>query len=117
LADAPPREEWNWKSMIRMPDFVTDKQMEETRKQVLEKKKIKEANRVKLETFHEGVSAQVMHVGPFSEEGATGKKLHRFIEDNGYVMRGIHHEIYLSDIRRVPPERLKTILRQPIEKR
>jgi hypothetical protein len=56
-----------------------------------------------------------MHIGPYSEEGPTIKKLHTFIQDHGYRIRGLHHEIYLSDPRRVPPERWKTILRQPIE--
>jgi hypothetical protein len=116
LADAPPREEWNWKSMIRIPDFVTEDTVEEAKKNVKETKDIKEADKLKLETFHEGLSAQIMHVGPYSEEGPTGKKLHDFIRESGYKMRGLHHEIYMSDPRRVPPERLKTILRQPIEK-
>jgi hypothetical protein len=57
-----------------------------------------------------------MHVGPYSEEGPTAKRLHDFIRENGYSIRGLHHEIYLSDSRRVAPERWKTILRQPIEK-
>ena len=116
LSDAPPREEWNWKSMIRMPDFVIDEVFGETKKEASKKKGIKEINKACLETFHEGISAQIMHVGPYSEEGPTGKKLHNFIKKKGYKMRGMHHEIYLSDIRRIPPEKLKTILRQPIEK-
>jgi hypothetical protein len=116
LADAPPREEWNWKSMIRIPDFVTEGIVEDAKKIVKEKKGIEEAEQIKLETFHEGLSAQILHIGPYSEEGPTGKRLHDFIEESGYRMRGLHHEIYMSDPRRVPPERLKTILRQPIEK-
>jgi hypothetical protein len=116
LADAPPREEWNWKSMIRIPGFVTEDTVEDAKKIVKEKKGIEEADKIRLETFHEGLSAQIMHVGPYSEEGPTGKKLHDFIRENGYKMRGLHHEIYMSDPRRVSPERLKTILRQPIEK-
>jgi hypothetical protein len=116
LADAPPREEWNWKSMIRIPGFVTEDTVEDAKKIVKEKKGIEEALKIRLETFHEGLSAQIMHVGSYSEEGPTGKRLHNFIRESGYRMRGLHHEIYMSDPRRVPPERLKTILRQPIEK-
>jgi hypothetical protein len=116
LDDAPPREEWNWKSMIRIPDFVTENIVEDAKKIVKEKKGIKEADKIKFEAFYEGVSAQIMHIGPYSEEGPTAKRLHNFIGESGYRMRGLHHEIYVSDPRRVSPERLKTILRQPIEK-
>ena len=116
LANAPPREEWNWKSMMRQPDFVTEEMLEEIRPQVREKRGIPEVDAVKLETFHEGLSAQVMHVGPYSEEGPTIERLHTFITENGYRMRGLHHEIYLSDPRRTAPERWRTIIRQPIKK-
>ncbi len=74
-------------------------------------------NDVVLEDFHEGLSAQVMHMGPYSDEGPTIRSLHDFIEGHGYRMRGLHHEIYLSDPRRTAPERIKTIIRQPIEPR
>jgi hypothetical protein len=116
LDDAPPRAEWNWKLMIRIPDFVTENIIEDAKKIVKEKKGIKEADKIKLEAFHEGISAQIMHIGTYSEEGPTAKRLHDFIGESGYGMRGLHHEIYMSDPRRVSPERLKTILRQPIEK-
>ena len=116
FAEAPPREEWNWKSMIRMPDFVSEEMIEEVKQIVKEKKVIKEVEEIKLETFHEGLSAQILHIGPFSDEGPTVKRLHDFIEEKGYRMRGLHHEIYMSDPRRVPPERWKTIIRQPVEK-
>ncbi len=116
LADAPPMDEWNWKSMIRIPDFVTEEMIEAVKEIVKEKKGIEEVDQIKLETFYEGLSAQIMHIGPYSEEGPTVKRLHDFIEENGYRMRGLHHEIYMSDSRRVPPERWKTIIRQPIEK-
>ena len=81
-----------------------------------EKKGLKEIDETMLETFHEGLSAQIMHIGSYSEEGSTIQKLHNFIKENGYMMRGLHHEIYMSDPRRTPPERWKTIIRQPIEK-
>ena len=116
IADAPPPDEWNWKSMIRLPDFVTDEMVEAVKEEVEVKKGLKEVDKIMLETFHEGLSAQIMHIGPYSEEGPTVQKLHDFIEENGYKMRGLHHEIYMSDPRRVPPERWKTIIRQPIEK-
>lgn len=115
LKNAPPREDWNWKSMIRQPDFISQEMLDEIKPQVKEKKGPK-VDEVILEIFHEGLSVQIMHVGPYSEEGPTIEMLHDFIKENGYNMRGRHHEIYLSDPRRTAPERLRTILRQPIEK-
>ena len=114
--DEVPKEEWNWKSMIRQPDFITPEMMEEAKAEAKKKKGLKEIDRVVLEEFHEGLSAQIMHIGPFSEEGETIAKLHKFIEENGYKMRGYHHEIYMSDVRRAAPEKWKTIIRQPIKK-
>ncbi len=116
LNDPAPREMWRWKSMIRQPDFITGEMVEEVRPKVREKSGPK-ADEVKLESFHEGLSAQVMHVGPYSEEGPTIQLLHGFIDESGYRPRGDHHEIYLGDPRRTKPEKLKTILRQPVEKR
>ncbi|MCW3991763.1 MAG: GyrI-like domain-containing protein [Candidatus Bathyarchaeota archaeon] len=116
LTEAPPREEWNWKSMMRQPDFVTDEMVEAAKVEAKAKKGIAEVDDLVLEAFEEGLSAQILHVGPFSEEGPTIEQLHAFIAEQGYVMRGIHHEIYLSDPRRSAPERWRTIIRQPIEK-
>jgi hypothetical protein len=116
LSDAPPRKEWNWKSMIWQPDFITRDMLDEIRPVVREKRG-SAVDSVALETFHEGLSAQILHVGPYSEEGPTGERLHAFIEETGYRMRGRHHEIYLSNPQRAKPENLKTILRQPIEER
>ena len=115
LADAPPRETWNWISLIRMPDYVTVELLEELRP-VIKEKRGDSVDNVKLEVFHEGLSAQIMHRGPFSEEQPTVDRLNAFIEEQGYKLRGHHHEIYLSDFRRTKPENLKTIIRHPIEK-
>jgi len=115
LNDPAPREQWRWKSMIRQPDFVTGEMVEEIRPSVREKRGAM-VDQVKLESFHEGLSAQVMHVSPYSEEGPTIQLLHDYITELGYRMRGDHHEIYLSDPRRSKPEKLKTIIRHPIEK-
>ena len=116
LADVPPRETWNWKSMMRQPDFITPEMVEEAKAESKAKRGLKEIDRIILEEFDEGLSAQIMHVGPFSEEGVAVEKLHGFIEENGYKLRGVHHEIYMSDPRRTAPEKWKTIIRQPIEK-
>jgi hypothetical protein len=69
---------------------------------------------LRFERFHEGLSMQIMHVGPYSSEPATIDKMHAYAAENGYALRGKHHEIYLGDPRRAAPEKLKTILRQPI---
>jgi len=116
VSDPAPRETWRWKSMIRQPDFITGEMVEEARPKVRERSGPK-ADEVKLESFHEGLCAQVMHVGPYSEEGPTVQLLHGFIDEGGYRPRGDHHEIYLGDPRRTKPENLKTILRQPVEKK
>jgi hypothetical protein len=71
------------------------------------------ARKLRLESYHEGRSAQILHIGPFSEEGPTIEKIHGFIDQRS-VKRGKHHEIYLSDIRRAAPEKWKTIIRQPM---
>lgn len=72
-------------------------------------------DQVVLEEFHEGLCVQIMHIGPYSEEGRSIAKLSSFIEENNFRMRGRHHEIYLSDPRRTAPEKIKTIIRHPIE--
>ncbi len=115
LQQAPPRSEWNFKSMIRQPDFVTQKMVDDVRPGVRDKKG-SIVDEVILETFHEGLSAQVMHIGPYSEEGPTVKVLHDFIRGSGYKVRGRHHEIYLGDPRTSAPSKLKTIIRQPVER-
>jgi hypothetical protein len=115
LEGAPPREEWNWKSMIRQPDFISPEMLEEVRPEVSEKRG-PAVDKVVLETFHEGLCAQIMHLGPYNEEGPTIQLLHDYITEQGYRMRGDHHEIYMSDPRRSKPEKLKTIIRHPIEK-
>jgi len=116
LMDAPPRETWNWKSMMRVPDFVTEKMFEAAKREARAKKGLKEIEEIKLEVYHEGLSAQFLHVGSYAEEAVTVPKLHKFIEENGYKLRPYHHEIYMSDPRRVPKEKWKTIIRQPIER-
>lgn len=108
------RSEWKWTMMIMQPDFIDGDLIEETRVAVAAKKDLPGLSRVRLESFTEGLSAQIMHIGPFSEEGPTIEKVHRFIEESGREPRGKHHEIYLSDIRKADPAKWKTIIRQPM---
>jgi hypothetical protein len=105
---------WDWTMMIVQPDPVTAEVVEEARATVARTKGLEAIARVRLERFAEGRAAQVMHVGPFAAEGPTIERLHAFIAERGLGRAGKHHEIYLSDPRRTAPERLRTILRQPV---
>lgn len=108
------RDEWLWTLMILQPSFITNNDVEEARKQLMAKKEVILLPKVRLETMNEGTCAQILHVGPFSEEPPTIERLHQYIKDNGYSLRGKHREVYLSDMRRTAPEKLKTIIRQPV---
>ncbi len=110
-----PRDQWQWQLLIRMPEGLTPAQVAAARTQAAAKKQNPRILDVRFERFAEGTAAQVLHVGPFSEEGPVIERLHAFIAEQGYRPRGHHHEVYLSDFRRTAPERLKTILRQPVE--
>lgn len=110
------KEAWKWTAMIMQPEYVTLELLEEALAEVRRKKGLPALERVRFETYHEGLSAQIMHIGPYAAEEPTIAKLHSFIRDNGYELNGKHHEIYLSDPRRTAPEKLRTVLRQPIRK-
>lgn len=103
--------------MIMQPDQVTAELVERTREEVRKKKQLPSLDRLRFETFEEGLAAQVLHIGPYADERPTIERLHRFVEDNGYELRDKHHEIYLGDPRRAAPDRLRTILRHPVRKR
>lgn len=104
---------WQWTMMIAQPAFVPEELIERAIAEVRAKKNPPALSRLRRESFAEGRCAQILHVGPFSEEGASVAKLHQYIADHGEV-RGKHHEIYLSDIRRAAPEKWKTVIRQPM---
>ena len=108
------REHWQWTLMIMQPELVTEQMVQEANAQVLKKKNPVSLPLVRFESFEEGKVAQILHVGPFSEEGPSVEKVHAFIEENGSQRRGKHHEIYLSDIRRAAADNWKTIIRQPM---
>jgi hypothetical protein len=108
------KDAWKWTLMIMQPEFISHKMIKEAMEEVKRKKKPVSLPLVRFETFREAKAAQIMHIGPFSEEGPTIEKVHLFIEENGSCRVGKHHEIYLSDIRRAAPEKWKTIVRQPM---
>ncbi len=106
---------WRWTSMIMQPEFVVEDLVNKALVQVEEKKKLLALSKIMFESFCEGLSAQILHIGPYSAEGPTIEKLHSFIKETDYQLRGKHHEVYLSDPRRSAPERMKTVIRQPIK--
>jgi hypothetical protein len=110
------RDNWKWTIFIALPDIVTKEDVGEAIAAVKKKTRFPRFPEVRFEKFAEGRAAQVMHVGPYAAEGPTIERLHRFIEEQGYKLRGKHHEIYLGDPRRSAPEKLRTIIRQPVEK-
>ncbi len=109
------KDKWKWTLMIMQPDFITQEMVEEERKLVNKKKIPKSLSSVRFGSFYEGKAAQIMHMGPFSEEGPTIEKVHSYICDSGCERVGKHHEIYLSDMRRAAPEKWKTVIRQPMK--
>jgi hypothetical protein len=115
LALETPREEWYWKLLIRMPDYVEKNVFEEAKERVIKKKGIEKIKSIKLETITEGKCVQIMHIGPYSEEPITIKAMKVYYTENNYTENGLHHEVYLSDPRKTAPEKMKTILRQPIK--
>ncbi len=108
------RADWQWTVMIMQPGFITADMVAEAMDQVKAKKDPTALSLLRFEEFAEGPAAQTLHVGPFSEEGPTIQRVHAAIEEGGKSLRGKHHEIYLSDFRRSAPEKLKTVIRQPI---
>jgi hypothetical protein len=111
-----PREQWNWRLMIRTPKIVTPPELQQAAATLIEKGKAPNAGLVKLESFTEGLCVQMLHVGRYDRESETIGQMKSFGDENGLEFYGRHHEIYLSDPRRVPPEKLKTILRIPARK-
>jgi len=110
-------DEWKWTLAIPFPDRVTPAVFENGRRALGEKKNPAHLDKAYLKKYHEGLSAQIMHLGPYSEEAPTIQKLQAFFQGRGYAFAGPHHEIYLGDPRRTAPAKLKTVLRQPVRKK
>ena len=109
------KHEWKWTAMIMQPEYVSADLLQAAMAQVEKKKNPAALSKLRFESYQEGEAAQIMHIGPFAGEGPTIAKIHQFIEDNGYALSGKHHEIYLSDFRKAAPEKLKTVIRQPLK--
>ncbi|MHA1203276.1 MAG: GyrI-like domain-containing protein [Candidatus Heimdallarchaeaceae archaeon] len=110
------KDEWLWTSMIMQPQAVTKKHYEEAIEEVREKKNPIALDKMRFESYSEGTAVQIMHIGSYSDEGPNIERMHEFAFSQGYSLHGKHHEIYLSDPRRTPEEKWKTVIRQPIEK-
>ncbi len=105
---------WKWTAMIMQPPFITQDTVDNAVADVRKKKNPVALDKLRMQALAEGRCAQILHIGPFSEEGPTIAKVHQFIAARG-ALKDKHHEIYLSDIRRCAPEKWKTIIRQPMQ--
>jgi len=110
-----PRSEWEFRLLLRLPEFVEKSVVADCAKKVAEQKGIALAAQVQFFEMTEGKCVQMMHIGPFSTEPDSLVQLQAFCEENGFAQNGRHHEIYLSDFRKTAPEKLKTILREPVK--
>jgi len=115
FANARDKSQWDWTMMIMQPDWITPALFETACALVKKKKDPAALPKLRLETYEEGLSIQILHIGSYDDEAPTLHKLHHeFMPAHGYTFNGKHHEIYLNDPRRVAPEKLKTVLRQPV---
>lgn len=110
-------EDWYFTAMIMQPEPVTKAIFTEARQQLRARKNPVRLDEARFESFVEGLSLQIMHLGPYSTEPATIQRMVAFANENGYIAQGKHHEIYLGDPRRTKPEKLKTVLRHPHKKK
>jgi hypothetical protein len=106
---------WKWTAMIMQPEQVTKDLITKAAEELKKKKKLPALPKIRFQSFQEGKSAQIMYFGPYANEGPTIQKIHEFIKQHEASLVGKHHEIYLSDAHRAAPEKLKTILRQPMK--
>ena len=109
-----PKDQWHWNLLIRTPDFIDKGDLQQAIAVLLKRGKGEDAKRVRLESLAEGPCVQMLHVGPYEEECETIAAMRAFAEKQQLQFAGKHHEIYLSDPRRISPDRLRTILRQPV---
>jgi hypothetical protein len=114
--DITKPDNWLYRAMIMLPDHITGEMFAEALEKIRSKKPSPSVEKLRLERFQEGLCIQTMHIGPYAAEPATVDRLNAFAAENGYALRGLHHEIYMGDPRRCAPEKLKTVLRHPVKK-
>ena len=112
-----PRETWNWKLLIRTPEFVTKKNISEAVDVLISKGKDETVREVTLEKINEGQCVQVLYIGGYDQETDTINAMTQYAVEKGLIPNGYHHEIYLSDPNKTDPSKLRTILRQPVKKK
>ncbi|HET7495862.1 MAG TPA: GyrI-like domain-containing protein [Candidatus Limnocylindrales bacterium] len=115
---AARKDDWHWTAMIAQPDTVTLDRLARAIEGLRRKRPLAATDRIRLARFEEGLAGQVLHIGPYRDEGPTIERLHAFIHERGFSFDGRrekHHEIYLGDPRRAAPEKLRTIIRQPVD--
>jgi len=108
------KDSWEWTMMIMQPEWVSDESVEKVRHDAIKKKKLASLTKVRFGPYCEGISVQFLYTGAYENEAPTIAEMHQYIKINGYLTNGKHHEIYLGDPRKISPEKLQTILRQPI---
>lgn len=117
--DLSDKSTFNWISVIRLPDFITKKDLDWAKETASKKKKI-DCSLVEFLTIDEGLCVQIMHIGPFDDEPKSVALMEKYLQENGYVndmnKDRLHHEIYMSDARKIQPEKYKTVIRHPIKK-
>ncbi|MFA1541488.1 GyrI-like domain-containing protein [Actinomadura monticuli] len=112
---ARAKDAWHWRMLISRPDWITEDHVEEAKRAALAKKGLPAIADVRPAALHEGTSAQLLHIGPYDDEGPVLAELHdEYLAANGLRMTGHHHEVYLGDPRRAAPAKLRTVLRQPV---
>jgi hypothetical protein len=112
---ADRRDEWQWTMMIRVPDWIEQDMFTQSVEKAAGKLGTPPET-LRFQSFNEGQSVQIMHIGPYADEGPTIAKIHNeFLPENNLVENGEHHEIYIGDPRKIAPEKLRTVLRQPVK--
>ena len=117
--DLSDKSTFNWISVIRLPDFITKKDLDWAKETASKKKKI-DCSSIEFLTIDEGLCVQIMHIGPFDDEPKSVALMEKYLQEKGYVndmnKERLHHEIYMSDARKIQPEKWKTVIRHPIKK-
>jgi hypothetical protein len=117
FTSARDKSQWDWTMMIMTPDWITDDMVKAAIDKAASGKDLPALGKLRWEPYHEGLCAQILHIGSYDQEGPVLNRLHEeWMPAQGYTFNGLHHEIYLSDPRRVEPPKLKTVLRQPVRK-
>jgi hypothetical protein len=111
------KDDWKWTSMIRIPDFVAEEDIKKALDLLKEKKNPKNLQKLRYEKYEEGTVVQALHIGPYNKEGPLITEMHEYAESEGFKLIKKHHEIYLSSPQRTKPERLRTVIRQPITRK